>query len=181
MSSYFEKNIYLPSEQVNGFVHIDNSQSQVDVTQVEFNVEQVIRLHHGGYSHTEKNTLVKQTCQGPKAGEADWKQQMSLNLMDIKYEVAETKNKKGKVKKISPEDHFSMAGCQPACHAEAFESNYYLCVKVNYDIGCSCGDPYPDSQMSLCIVPLINPACFGFQPPATGWAPMHLGHKDFNI
>lgn len=162
MSSFFEKNIYLPTEMVNGYIEIDNSQSQAKVTQVAFTVEQVIKIDHGGYSHTEKNELIRETIDGPEAGESDWKRQMTLDLSEIKYEVSDTKNKKGQVKRISPEDQFSMAGCQPACHAEAFQSNYYLCVQVRYDIGCSCGDPYPDSRMPLCIVPLINPACFGF-------------------
>lgn len=111
MSSFFEKNIYLPTEMVNGYIEIDNSQSQAKVTQVAFTVEQVIKIDHGGYSHTEKNELIRETIDGPEAGESDWKRQMTLDLSEIKYEVSDTKNKKGQVKRISPEDQFSMAGC----------------------------------------------------------------------
>ena len=43
----------------------------------------------------------------------------------------------------------------------------HLVVKCSYD-GCTCCSNLPDSDMQLSIVPMVNPECFGFQPPG-GW------------
>jgi hypothetical protein len=48
-----------------------------------------------------------------------------------------------------------------------------------YDTCCSC-DATPSGCLPLTIVPLVNPACFGFQPP-NGWAPMDWGTKQFTV
>lgn len=48
-----------------------------------------------------------------------------------------------------------------------------------YDTCCSC-DATPSGSLPLTIVPLVNPACFGFQPP-NGWAPMDWGTKQFTV
>ena len=93
---------------------------------------------------------------------------MSLNLANIKYEVVGQRKKKGVMKEVSPEDRFMMAGVQAACHTKKITNEYFLCVLVEYD-GCVCCVDLPDSRTPLTIIPLINPECFGFQPPATGW------------
>lgn len=54
-----------------------------------------------------------------------------------------------------------MAGVQPAAHTKHTTNDYALCVQLDYD-GCVCCVDLPDSRMPLTIVPLINPACFGF-------------------
>ena len=89
---------------------------------------------------------------------------MKLDLSKIKYEVATEKKKKGKTKKISREDAFQMASLQPACHTKKFSNEYYLCVETEYD-GCICCVDLPDARMKMTIVPLVNPACFGYIPP----------------
>ena len=91
-----------------------------------------------------------------------------LDLSKIKYDVADFKKKKGVQKKISPEDAFMMAGVQSACHSKKIKNEYYLCVLVEYD-GCVCCVDLPDSRTKMTIIPLINPACFGFTPPESGW------------
>ena len=128
----------------------------------------------GHHSHTYRHRLVNNTVEGPAAGVANWATEMALNLGDIKYEVAGEKKKKGVMKPLSPEDQFMMAGVQAASHGKKITNEYFLCVLVEYD-GCVCCVDLPDSRMPMTIIPLVNPACFGFQPPATGWMPMPLG------
>jgi len=99
---------------------------------------------------------------------------MTLDLNGIRYEVAKEKKKKGVVKPVSKEDQFMMAGLQAACHGKKVTNEYFLCVLVEYE-GCVCCVDLPDSRMPVTIIPIVNPACFGFEPPATGWEPAHLG------
>jgi len=105
---------------------------------------------------------------------------MELNLNEIRYEVAGTKKKNGVMKPISKEDQFMMAGLQAACHAKKISNEYFLCVLVEYD-GCTCCVDLPDSRMPMTIIPIVNPACFGFQPPTGGWEPMALGGFQLNL
>jgi hypothetical protein len=93
---------------------------------------------------------------------------MTVDLGKIKYEVVGQKKKKGVMKEVSPEDRFMMAGVQSACHSKRITNEYFLCVLVEYD-GCTCCVDLPDSRAPMTIVPLINPECFGFTPPASGW------------
>lgn len=95
---------------------------------------------------------------------------MTLDLSKIHYEVqADKKDKKtGQRKQLSPEDRFMMAAIQPAVHGKWINNEYHLIVKCTYD-GCTCCSNLPDSDMKMSIVPMLNPACFGFQPPQE-WA-----------
>lgn len=104
---------------------------------------------------------------------------MELELKNIKNEVQATKKKGGNVKHFSQEDMHMMACIQPACHTQAFCNEYFLTSKVDYD-GCICCEDLPDGKMPMTIVPIIDPACFGFQPPG-GWAPMEYGEATFNV
>lgn len=56
-------------------------------------------------------------------------------------------------------------------------NEYFLVIELEYD-GCTCCANLPDARMPFTIVPLVNPACFGFQPP-NGWEPYMLG--SFNM
>merc|ERR1712232_1139995 len=154
---------------------------QARVTEVSLFIEQRMTIwdHHKRHSHTVSNRLVEQKCEGPDAGVGDWKKDMYVRLNDIKYEVQEFRKKKGVEKKISPEDQFMMAGVQPACNSKYIKSEYVLCVECQYE-GCVCCVDLPDSRMPLTIVPLVNPACFGFAPP-NGWLPYNLGNFQIDL
>ena len=179
MSSVFEKNQYLPTEVAKGFVRINNEHCQLNAHRVSFYVEQRLTVHIGHHSHTHVARLVNNTMEGPHAGAAHWEQEMMLNLGAIKYEVVKEKKKKGVMKAVSPEDAFMMAGVQPATHGKKVTNEYFLCVLVEY-AGCVCCVNLPDSRMPLTIIPIVNPACFGFQPP-NGWAPMPLGSTHITL
>ena len=122
----------------------------------------------------ETNTIIKKTVRGPDA-QAEAEDQMELLLNEIKYEVASHKKKHGVQKEISPEDQFQMASLQPACHTKNFSVDYYLSIDLKYDSGCICCVDLPDAKMKMTIVPLVNPACFGFVA-CDGWNPVSLGN-----
>lgn len=180
MWSMFEKNQFVPTEMCRGKVHVDNSNCQIAANRVSFYIEQRLRVEAGHHSHTYSKRLVNKTIEGPAAGQGEWFSDMELNLNDIRYEVAKEKKKNGVMKPISKEDQFMMAGLQAACHAKKIKNEYFLCVLVEYD-GCTCCVNLPDSRMPVTIVPIVNPACFGFQPPAEGWAPNMLGAFTLNL
>ena len=179
MGSEFEKNVFMPNEIVKGYVHVDNTHCAIACTHVRFAVERRFRMTiHGhsifgegpAHSYTDHDNLVSQNLTGPAAGEADWKREMTCDLNKIHYEVqADKKNKKtGLRKPLTKEDRFMMSSIQPACHGKWIHNEYHLIVKCEYD-GCTCCSNLPDSDMKMTIVPMINPECFGFQPPAE-WA-----------
>ena len=174
MSSVFNKNVFLPNELAEGQIKINNELCNIAAHRVSFFVEQRLTVHADHYNHTHTHRLVERTVEGPGPNVADWQTQLSLNLAEIKYEVAKVKKKKGVQKNVSPEDSFMMAGVQAACHSKKITNEYFLCVQVEYD-GCVCCVDLPDSRMPLTIIPLMNPACFGFQPHESGWAPYQLG------
>lgn len=177
LSAEFAKNVYTPAETAEGDLKIDNSNCKVKVSEVKFSIEQVLKQKIGHHTHTEVRTIIKKEIEGPDANEGDWKKEMGLDLSKIKYEVATEKKKKGKTKKISKEDAFQMASLQPACHTKKFSNEYYLCVTTKYD-GCVCCVDLPDARMKMTIVPIVNPECFGFVPPAD-WNGQQLGQ--FNV
>ena len=180
MSSVFNKNVFLPNEIAAGTVNVNNEHCQLNAHRVSFYVEQVLTVHAGGRSHTYRNKLVEQRVEGPHAGVAEWHTDMSVDLSKIHYDVIGEKKKKGVMKAVSPEDRFMMAGVQSACHSKRITNEYFLCVLVEFD-GCVCCVDLPDSRAPLTIVPLINPACFGFEVPQTGWMPTPLGSFTVNL
>ena len=177
MSAEFNKNVFTPQENAEGEIKIDNSECGVGVSKVSFSIEQVIKQKIGGHKNTEVKTIIHREIDGPDANEGDFKKEMELDLSKIKYEVADEKKKKGKMKKISDEDKFMMASLQPACHTKKFSCDYFLCVRTEYD-GCVCCVDLPDARMKMTIVPLVNPECFGFKA-GDDWNPTELG--EFNI
>lgn len=100
---------------------------------------------------------------------------MELDLSKIRTDVPNARNKKGKVKPYSNEDKHMIGGVQPASRTKFCSNDYSLTTKVSYDVCCNCCDNLPDGSLPMTIVPLVNPECFGFQPP-NGWAPMDCGN-----
>ena len=53
--------------------------------------------------------ILEREIDGPAANIGDWKETIKLELDKIRYEVSDTKKKKGVVKKISIDDRWAMA------------------------------------------------------------------------
>ena len=95
-------------------------------------------------------------------------------MKGIKKTIPDKKKKKGHTVDFSPEDRFMIESVQPATESKLCSIKYSLCVKLSYS-GCVCCVNLPDTSTNFTIVPIVNPACFGFQAP-NGWAPIELGN-----
>ena len=82
-------------------------------------------------------------------------------------------------KKISPEDRFQMASLQPTCHTKAFTNDYFFRVVTKFE-GCVCCNKRLDARMKMTIVPIVNPACFGFKP-GNDFNPTEVGSFSLNL
>jgi len=55
---------------------------------------------------------------------------------------------------------------QPATrNAKYCKIRYFLAMETSYD-GCTCCHETPEGKIPVTIMPLVNPACYGFAPPA---------------
>lgn len=96
MKSVFNKNVFMPNEHAEGKIKINNEECKLAVGAVQFFVEQRLTVTAENHSHVYSKKLVEKNVVGPAAGEGDWSTKLALDLSKIKYEVADTKMKKGK-------------------------------------------------------------------------------------
>lgn len=121
-----------------------------------------------GHTHDIEKDLpgAHDECEGPDAGDK-LEKKLEIDLRKIKYEsVKQKKGKDGKKKAVSKEDQWMMSQIQPATrNGKHFKMRYYSVVSTHFE-GCLCCDETPDCETPMTIVPMVNPAAFGFQPPA---------------
>lgn len=72
-----------------------------------------------------------------------------------------------------------LAGVQSATESKFISNEYFLVIELAYD-GCTCCANLPDARLPITIVPIVDPACFGFKSP-DGWMPMNLGGFNFEL
>ena len=114
--------------------------------------------------------MVKASKAGPAALAKMEEEPMELDLSKIRSNAPKERTKKGKKKPYSPEDIFMMESAQPGSHGGTIQVDYTLQTHTSYDTCCMCCGDTPAGVLPLTIVPLVNPECFGFQPPS-GWMP----------
>ena len=69
----------------------------------------------------------------------------------------------------------------PACHSRLIRNDYFLNVNVKYDVCCTCDcAKLPNISVPLTVIPLTNPATYGFQQPED-FQSMELGYFKFAI
>lgn len=95
LKAEFNKNVFTPADTAEGVIKIDNSACGLAVTKVSFSILQVVTQKVGGHHQTESKTIVHEEVDGPAANEGDWEKTLAIDLSKIKYEVADTKKKKG--------------------------------------------------------------------------------------
>lgn len=162
MKTTFEKTIYCPNEVAQASAKINNSECKLDVTRVAFAVEMQVdlRIWADHFKHVYK--YAESSCEGPKAGEDHWKNDFNIELSKIKYDVVMEKEKDGVIKTVGPDDQFVMTQMQPAVNNGKFIKNrYFLTVRTTM-AGCTCCHETPDGKTPLTIVPMVNPATYGF-------------------
>lgn len=179
MWTNFEQNVYTPMELAKAMIHCDNSKCRIDVKEIVFRAEQKIALKAGHHKYCFENTLAQSSKSGPKAEQGGFQTEMTVDLSKIKYDCPEYKKKKGKQKKVSPEDMFMIKSIQAATDSKMISVEYFLHVYTVYD-GCTCCAECPDANMKFTIVPIVNPACIGYQPPQN-FEPYHLGFFQCNV
>jgi len=123
-------------------------------------------LHH---LHKKYDLLENKDRSGvaPKAPEQT--KLMMLELQRINYRVSGQK---------SPEEMFMMSQMAPACHSRYITNDYYLNVNIKYDACNVCCSKVPNVSFPLTIVPMTNPATYGFMEPQ-GYMPQELGYFKF--
>lgn len=114
------------------------------------------------------NQLAGSGAVGPKAGEK-MEIPLEIDLSKIKNKVKGERRKKGKMKKYSEEDKFMMAGVQPESNSPFTKNCFWISATANFDQYCASGGQV-GAALPMSIVPVVNPACFGFQPP-NNWMP----------
>jgi hypothetical protein len=165
----FNKTVFQPNEVAEAECKIDNSDCKIDVTSVTMKVMMCGKITIDGHETEIEKPLpgAHDDCEGPKAGEK-LEKTLKIDLDKIKYEaVKQKKNKKtGHKKDVSKEDQWMMSQIQPATrNAKHFKMRYYSVVSTKFD-GTICCDETPDCETAMTIVPMVNPAAFGFRPPA---------------
>lgn len=166
MTTTFGKTVYCPNEVAMAHAKINNSECKLDVKQVAFAVEMHVDISIWADHFRHTYEYAKSSCPGPNAGQADWEQNFGIELHKIKYEAVTQKEKDGAIKTVGPDDQFIMSQMQPAVsHGKFIKNRYFLAVRTDFD-GCTCCHETPDGKTPLTIVPMVNPATYGFAPPA---------------
>ena len=158
----FEKNIFTPNEDCDCIVEIDNDKCNIAMTNVRLAVEQEVHIMCHGHNWRDVIT-VKQAVEHGVPAKHDKKEtkHLKVDLASIKYPAPQHRKKKGAMKPVSLEDAFLMSQAQPAAHGQIIRNEYFLSVRTEFD-GCTCCADLPSCKIPLCIVPNVNPACFGF-------------------
>lgn len=164
----FDKNIFYSNEQANALVTVNNSKCKLTIKKIEFQVTQNISINGSwGFNH-KFNILENIDGAGIPAGSGEVTKTMQLNLGNITYPVQADKKKKGDKKTMVPrsvEEMFEMAHMAPACHSKYIKNDYVLNVNIQYAVcKCCCTQP-PNINVPMTIIPLTNPATYGFQQP----------------
>ena len=167
---------------------MDNSQSELDVSELEFEIRQYLDLKTGWDHHrSEHEVLENQNHERMPAHAAEHKTlQMGLELGRIRFHVHPEKKKKEKgtfynsYKMVprTPEEMFMLSQLAPACHSQHIRNDYYLNCNVKYD-GCTCSN-LPHVEVPLTVIPVVNEALHGFPEPE-GYSPMQLGYFQFQV
>lgn len=161
MKTEFEKNIYCPNEVAKAILHVDNTQSSVNATSVNLSIKQHQTITINGKQWHSSSVMVGSSKQGPPAG-VKMEIPIEVDLSQIHNDVPASRKKKGVTKAYSKEDMFMISGIQPASKSKFSTVNYTLETSCGFDTCCNCSENLPNATLPMTIVPLVNPACFGF-------------------
>lgn len=190
----FNKNVFYNNEWAGADITVNNSECDLPVKQIEFDVRQILYLKIGWntISHEREVLANKNNTTIPAHHTDSHSTQMGLNLANIHYKVAPTQLRRVKnmnggifspstVKKRFPrskEEMFQLENLAPATHSDIITNNYFLNVNTKFDEGCCV--PENDLNLPLTIIPVTYPDSYGFTEPA-GYAPTQLSYAKFNL
>jgi hypothetical protein len=64
-------------------------------------------------------------------------------------------------KPYSPEDAFMMKQAQPVTHGHIVKNEYFIAIRTEFE-GVTCCAATPWARVRLAILPIVNPATYGF-------------------
>lgn len=169
----FSKNVFFTNEQAFANVTVDNSQCNLPINQISFNIIQHLRIVAPGRDYNGEYTCLsdkRNVSINPRHPEHIM-HQFVLNLVDIKYKVNPIRQTGNKQR--SPEEMFMMQQMAPAVHSRHIKNDYYLQASVSYD-GCICGN-MPQIRIPLTVIPMTHMDSYGFLEPV-GYAPVELAY-----
>lgn len=154
MTSYFEKDAYMPGETAYLVVEAENN-SKVKCNTIDGNFTQEINIHGWGGGSGDKRNLRTVQIPGLEPGEAF----IGGNAKRIAIALTGTQIKAG-------ED----AGTNnTTVHGKLIQCNYYISAQTKMD-ACICCDEHPVSKIYINLYNPIPPAPPAFQQPAN-WQP----------
>ena len=182
LETKFNKNIFYANETAMCDVRVDNSNCQLNVDCVEFQVTQTLHIKAEGeyhYGHTKSWDIIenKDTSGIPAGSQEKQIKTMTINLADIRFEPPPRREKKNKDR--SPEHMFMLSGLAPACHSRLIDNDYVLNCNVTFS-GCTCCSSVPSISVPLTIIPLVHMESYGCTGP-DGYEPIHLGDSSFEV
>ena len=163
----FDKNVFFSNEIAYATVTVDNALSQLQVTEVEFQVSQNLRINGSGSFHhswSGKFDILENKDRSGIAAGAQEKitKRMGLDLSQIKYQIDTMKKCKGKgmfagktTCPRSPEEMFMLSQLAPATHSKHILNDYVLNVNVKFD-GCTCCSSLPNISVPLTVIPMTH-------------------------
>ncbi len=181
LTTVFEKNSFEPDDKVEADVKIDQKNCKVDMKGISLRLEQHVHVKAEGNSDSQVNVLIENKYDGVKAGtEDEVKKELKLDLSKIKTTMKGDKKKKGKTKKVSPEDMFLGSCIQPACKGKFVNIEYYLVTVTEFD-GCTCCDDMPSCRVEVNVIPPQLPTFCKVDKDDVGWNPEDVEEINFTL
>lgn len=168
LKAKFEKNFYAPGETAQVNMQLDNTQSQLSNTGINFSLKQKLTLNVKGKEKEENFTKVQRNLPGIPAGGASDSSFISINLPSFQVQewtITKATNLIDYLKSLKGNNEI----LNSATKGKFIKSEYYLEVACPMDGCCA-----PSPSIS-CPIEIYYPEITLFQPPIpTGWAPQEI-------
>ena len=167
ITSYFEKNEYIPGETAFLITEADNSNSTAAINHIKGEFRQVIRLKAGFYEHTVSNSLCELSASGIPAGQ----QKIGPSAIRLEVPLINAKHR--------PSNTNDSNIVQPTSRGKLITNEYYLVNTLEMDACICCGD-HPNCKLQLNI---RNPS-FNYNPWTSqpdSWSPQVFSPVAFQV
>jgi hypothetical protein len=169
ITSYFEKNEYVPGETAFLITEADNMHSQAAINHIKGEFRQVVRLKAGAFEHSVSNSLCELKTPGIQPGE----QRIGPNA--IRLEVPLINKNPNQWDKNQSKNNV----VQPTSRGKLINNEYYLVNTLEMDACICCGE-HPNCKLQLNI---RNPSLV-YNPWAgqpEGWSPQVFNPVAFQV
>ena len=190
MKTQFNKNVFFSNVMIHAAISIDMTNCQQTLLKISLMVIQVLRTNtvttnHVLLSSDFTSANIGGDGMGPLilARAPEFVCNISLDLNSIRNTIPMEKQKtlpdgtEITVPLTEDEKTFysTLAG---ACHTQYITNSYFLQAQPIFD-GCAC-NPAQAQQMPISIIPVGDPASFGFPEPV-GYAPIDMGYFKMGV